>query len=253
MAPTKAIDLAEDRSKIPPRPPLCRSSTRRPTLRGLRSGMERALDFLLDSAARNELHSPSGSTGNGLTPALRVNTLPTPSAFGWRTLRVPHTTRWRLEQQHELSCPLSPAASQRLASFLAIDYPLLVVQEIGARPKFTSIQDAKKLIESVLQIVLKNDINEAFETLAPYFTVPKSELGTVTIQTLQQRNVLLARFGGPVGIEFIREELVGDSVMNLTYLEKREETGIRWKFTLYKAKKTWTIVNLTWDDKIQNL
>ena len=33
-----------------------------------------------------------------------------------------------------MSCPLSPAASQRLASFLAIDYPLLVVQEIGARP-----------------------------------------------------------------------------------------------------------------------
>jgi len=99
--------------------------------------MERALDFLLDSAPRNELRSPSGPTGNGLTPALRVNTLPTPSAPGWRTLRVPHTTRWRLEQQHEMGCTLSPAASQRLASLLRINYPLLVVQEIGARVRIS--------------------------------------------------------------------------------------------------------------------
>jgi hypothetical protein len=62
--------------------------------------MERVVDFLLDSASPNELRSPFGSTGNELTPALRVNTLPTPSAFGWRTLCVPHTVCWRLEHQH---------------------------------------------------------------------------------------------------------------------------------------------------------
>ena len=112
--------------------------------------MERALDFMLDSASRNELRSPSGSTGNGLAPALRVNTLPTPSAFGWRTLRVPHTTRWRLEQQHELICQLSPAASQRLASLLRIDYPLLVVQEIGARLSKTKLE-AAEMLQSIYQ------------------------------------------------------------------------------------------------------
>ena len=92
------------------------------------------MDFLLDSALRNELRSPSGSSGNGLKPTLRVNTLPTPSAFGWRTLCVPHMHRWRLEQQHKLRRSFSPAALQRLAWLLPIDYPLLVVQEIGARP-----------------------------------------------------------------------------------------------------------------------
>ncbi|MDR3682981.1 MAG: hypothetical protein P4L11_04550 [Geothrix sp.] len=78
------------------------------------------MDFLLDSASRNSLRSPSGSTGNGLTPALRVNTPPTASACGWRPLRVLHTGRCALEQQQGMSRALSPAAAQRLASGITL-------------------------------------------------------------------------------------------------------------------------------------
>jgi len=81
------------------------------------------MDFLLDSALRNSLRSPSGSTGNGLAPALRVNTPPTASACGWRPLRVLHTGRWAIEQQHGLIRTLSPAAAQRLASGMALPVP----------------------------------------------------------------------------------------------------------------------------------
>ncbi len=60
----------------------------------------------------------------------------------WRSLRVLYSGRWALEQQHGMSRAQSPAAAQRLASGMtlpvvglpSIDYPLLVVQEIGARP-----------------------------------------------------------------------------------------------------------------------
>ena len=55
---------------------------------------------------RTSLARPCGSTGNGLRPALRVNTLSTPSAFGWRTQGVPHTPRWQREHQHGLNGPL---------------------------------------------------------------------------------------------------------------------------------------------------
>ena len=77
--------------KIPPKPPLCPNPARRPTHRGPCSAMESMMDFLLDSAVRNSLRSPSGSTGNGLKPALRVNTLSTASACWLETaLRSPH-------------------------------------------------------------------------------------------------------------------------------------------------------------------
>lgn len=70
------------------------SPARWPTHRGPCSAMERVVDFMLDSAARNGLRPRSASTRNGLTPALRVNTLSTASACGWRPLRVLHTGRW---------------------------------------------------------------------------------------------------------------------------------------------------------------
>jgi len=51
-------------------------------------------------------------------PALRVNTLPTASACGWRPLRVLHTGRWPLVQQQRGSCSISSHGIQRLASGL---------------------------------------------------------------------------------------------------------------------------------------
>lgn len=78
------------------------------------------MDFLPDSAPRNGLRPPSGSTGNALAPALRVHLLPTASASGWRLLRVLHTGRCRLEQQQGMIRLLSPAAAQRLASDITL-------------------------------------------------------------------------------------------------------------------------------------
>jgi hypothetical protein len=78
--------------------------------------MERVMDFLLDFALQNELCSPCGSTGNGQKPALRVNTLPTPSGFAWKTLRVFHTARWYREQRLAVFPTFSPTASQWLTT-----------------------------------------------------------------------------------------------------------------------------------------
>jgi hypothetical protein len=61
--------------------------------------MERLMDFLLDSAARNSLRSPSGSTGNA--PAGRLSG-PQPFhtlAFGWKSLRDFHSAPSRNHQQ----------------------------------------------------------------------------------------------------------------------------------------------------------
>jgi hypothetical protein len=65
--------------------------------------MERVVDFLLDSAARNGLRPRSASTGNGLMPALRVNTLSTASAFDWKA-SFPHGPGDLLKHQ-QLSIP----------------------------------------------------------------------------------------------------------------------------------------------------
>jgi hypothetical protein len=62
-------------------------------------GMGRLMDFLLDSASRNSLRSPSGPTGNA--PAGRPSG-PQPShalACGWKSLRDSHIAPSQDHQQ----------------------------------------------------------------------------------------------------------------------------------------------------------
>src|SRR5208337_727404 len=69
--------------------------------RGRCTGMERRLDFLLDSASRNSLCSPSGSTGNA--PPGRPSG-PPPShtqASGWKSLCDSHIAPFLDQQQLE--------------------------------------------------------------------------------------------------------------------------------------------------------
>lgn len=133
----------------------CLSPARRPTHRGPCSAMERVVDFLLDSAARNGLRPRSASTRNGLARALRVNTLSTASAFGWRTRCVLHTGRWRPEQQQGMKASHSflglvemwPSASRFLITGLILEniyyYPMdilhhkriLSLKTLSARPR----------------------------------------------------------------------------------------------------------------------
>ena len=72
--------------------------------------MERLMDFLLDSAARNSLRSPSGSTGNA--PAGRLSG-PQPFhtlAFGWKSLRDSHIAPSPEEQQQFIEIGYGRAA-----------------------------------------------------------------------------------------------------------------------------------------------
>ena len=87
--------------------------------RGRCTGMEGLMDFLLDSAARNELRSPSRSTGNA--PAGRpagpqpFHTL----AFGWKSL-APHRPLTGFQQQLEQLIEFQHGGAAPAAQFPAL-------------------------------------------------------------------------------------------------------------------------------------
>ena len=76
------------------------------------------------------------------------------------------------------------------------------------------------------------------------------ELDTTVLQTITQRSVLLPRYGKPIGIAFVREEEIPDLILRFTYVEKRSNHGLRWRFTFYRPNDLWILDGVQWDDKL---
>jgi hypothetical protein len=68
---------------------------------------------------------------------------------------------------------------------------------------------------------------EVFATMAPHWPFSRSELDMLSMQTMTQRSTLGQRFGLIMGIDLASEQVVGDSIMRITYIEKLEYHIIR--------------------------
>ena len=118
---------------------------------------------------------------------------------------------------------------------------------------FSTKEDAKAKVEEFMELIEANEINEAFELLGPYWIFPQEEWTDLQISTSQQMATIESRFGQTVGYDFVRAEVVGDTVLRLTYIQKRERHLIRWIFVFYKPYDRWILNACEWDDKIEAL
>ena len=60
-------------------------------------------------------------------------------------------------------------------------------------------------------------------------------------------------FGETVGINLVKEQLVADSLVRITYIERFERHLIRWNFTFYRPKSQWVVNAIVWDDDVDAL
>jgi len=128
----------------------------------------------------------------------------------------------------------------------------LWVQQGQAQP-LKSIDDLRDVTSKAMGYVVIGDFAAVFDTMAPYWPLPESELDMLSMQTLSQRNMLGQRFGDTVGIDMASEKMVGDSIMRITYIEKLDVHLIRWVFTFYKPVDEWLVNAIVWDDDIDAL
>ncbi len=63
----------------------------------------------------------------------------------------------------------------------------------------------------------------------------------------------LPLFGKRVGLEKVREEKIGTSVVRLVYILKMEHAPVVWEFYFYKPKDTWFLSTINFNDKFQLL
>lgn len=116
-----------------------------------------------------------------------------------------------------------------------------------------SPQDARALAESVMGLVVADKINAAFERLKPHWPIPGPEIDSVALHSITERHTAANRFGPTVGWVLVREDKVSDFLIRYTYVEKREHQALRWIFYFYKARDSWTVSSVNWDDNIEGL
>jgi hypothetical protein len=141
---------------------------------------------------------------------------------------------------------------QRLCMGLASAL-LLTVVCLAQGATLRNPEEAKELAEKVLARVVVGNMDSAFALVKPHWPFPENELEELATQAVQQRNLMANRIGKSIGFALVRREMVPEVFLRLTYVEKLENTGLRWMFTFYKAKDAWKCHSLVWDDDIAKL
>lgn len=118
---------------------------------------------------------------------------------------------------------------------------------------FASSEEAKQLIQNVMGDIKNDEVLKGVEKLKPYMTSPAAEFEVTIGKIKEQQPYISARYGKTIGVEFIKEELVGDSLMRITYIQKMEKFAFQWTFYLYKPYKGWVITQFLADHNLKEL
>ena len=114
-----------------------------------------------------------------------------------------------------------------------------------------SKQAAQDLAASVMEKVAEGKVPEGFDVMEPYMIIPTAEFDVMKNQAALQAPMIEQRFGKTTGVELIKIEEAGDSLMLVLYIQKFEKHIMRWKFYFYRPNDVWILNTFNFDDTIQ--
>jgi hypothetical protein len=128
-----------------------------------------------------------------------------------------------------------------------------VSSSVYAQQQLPSPEAARDLAERVMQRVAKDDIEGGLATLKPYWLLGPGEFDAIAEKVKLQLPLIRQRFGKAIGYEFIKDEKVGASLRQFTYLQRFEKHTARWIFIFYRGEKDWLLNSFWFDDNTRAL
>lgn len=133
---------------------------------------------------------------------------------------------------------------------------LLAALGVGAQEAdpLTTREEVRTLIDAVMEQIVDEEYAPAFATLTTH-SHPRlaASMPSLEQQTRDGIREVRPAYGAPVRSEFVREENASESLMRLTYLELFESFAVRWEFLFLKPQDRWLLVNVLWNDSIEEL
>jgi hypothetical protein len=130
---------------------------------------------------------------------------------------------------------------------------LLTTMSLAYGATLRNPEEAKELAEKVLARAVVGDMDGIATVVKPYWPFPEDELEALVAQTAQQRSLLAKRLGKSLGFTLVRREVAADTFLRLIYVERFDNTGLRWMFTFYKVRDVWKFNGFAWDEEIARL
>jgi hypothetical protein len=117
----------------------------------------------------------------------------------------------------------------------------------------TTLAEIRKVTDGAMERAGRGDIEGALKSFRFLTIIPPAEFDAMLGQIPLQLPGISARFGEPIGHEFLKEEKLGEALARLTYLQKFEKHAMRWYFYCYRGKGGWVINTFRFDDKIHEI
>lgn len=116
-----------------------------------------------------------------------------------------------------------------------------------------SKSEMRALTDKVVATIASGDFEGGLKEMNPFIIIPQSEFDASLESAKFQWPAVLARFGNPIGHEFICEKGAGQSVFRIIQIVKFEKHVARFTFLFYKPQDEWVLNTYNFDDKIQSL
>ena len=130
---------------------------------------------------------------------------------------------------------------------------ILIMAQSASAGTLNDIQEIKSLSNKIMQHFIKAEFVEGLDIAKSYWPLPPVEIDGLANQINTQWSIVQQRFGKPTGMEFIKEERLGNSFVRFYYLHKFENHAIYWRFTYYKPEKAWKINGINFKDDLDFL
>ena len=130
---------------------------------------------------------------------------------------------------------------------------LFLMSTAASAATLVSKDAARKLTDDVVSKISSGDLDGGFLLVKPHLIVPESEFNVMLEQAKLQLPMIQGRYGKSLGAEYIKEKMIGMSLLQIIQIQKFERHIIRWKFTFYNPDGKWVLDSFIYDDNISSL
>jgi len=114
-------------------------------------------------------------------------------------------------------------------------------------------EQARDYGNDIIMAIGKGNVSDAWARMKTNTTIPPGRIDTFASGYNSQVSQTIKYFGPSIGMELISAEIMGESLLRLTYLVKYEVTGVSWFLTFYKGRDNWVLTDFNYDINMNSI
>lgn len=126
--------------------------------------------------------------------------------------------------------------------------PAAAARDLGTVAALATPDEAVALSDRMMQGVVAGRVREALALGVPHAVLTEAQIDSVIAQFEQQQEVIATRYGGSVGYELLRNDMVGGSLQRTVFLHRLDRHAMVWLFIWYRGRDGWVLNDLSYVD-----